>query len=94
MTGPIIKLPDADPCALSPLEAEVLWRVSEGRTINSISSELGLAEPIVKEYIQSILGKVRTREVERTTESEDAGAMPKQNLFKELLGGTVAGPQP
>jgi DNA-binding NarL/FixJ family response regulator len=94
MTGPIIKLPDADPCALSPLEAEVLWRVSEGRTINSISSELGLAEPIVKEYIRSILGKVRTREVERPTRSDDAGLIPKQDLFKELLSGTATAPQP
>ena len=36
--------------------------------INSISSEMGLAEPIVKEYIRSILRKVRTRDTERMTE--------------------------
>jgi DNA-binding NarL/FixJ family response regulator len=53
------------------LEAEVLRLVCEGSTINSISAELGLAEPIVKEYIRSILGKVRTRDTERMTEWAD-----------------------
>ena len=43
MTGTIIKLHNADTCAFSQLEAEVLWRVSEGGNITSISAELGLA---------------------------------------------------
>ena len=86
MTGTVIKLLNADTCAFSQVEAEVLWRVSEGSTINSISTELGLAEPIVKEYIRSLLRKVRMRDVERTTGLED-GAMPKQELLEVLLGG-------
>lgn len=94
MTGPVIKLSNADTCAFSQVEAEVLRRVSAGSTINSISAELGLAEPIVKEYIKSILRKVRLSDVERTTGSEDIGAMRIQELFQELLGGTGNGRQP
>ena len=86
MTETVIKLLNADTCAFSQVEAEVLRRVSEGSTINSISTELGLAEPIVKEYIRSLLRKVRMRDVERMTGSED-GAMPKQELLEVLLGG-------
>jgi DNA-binding CsgD family transcriptional regulator len=88
MTETVIKLLNADTCAFSQVEAEVLRRVSEGSTINSISTELGLAEPIVKEYIRSLLRKVRMRDVERTTGSEDGGAMPKEELLEVLLGGT------
>ena len=92
VTGTIIKLLNADTCAFSQLEAEVLRLVCEGSTINSISAELGLAEPIVKEYIKSILGKVRMGDVERMTGSGAIGAMLKQELFNELLGGTNPGP--
>ena len=92
MIGTIIKLHNADTCAFSQLEAEVLRLVCEGSTINSISAELGLAEPIVKEYIKSILGKVRMGDVERMTGSGAIGAMLKQELFNELLGGTNPGP--
>ena len=93
MTETIFKLHDADACAFSQVEAEVLRRVRAGSTINAISAELGLAEPIVREYIRSILGKVRMRDVERTTGSEDVGTMLKQDLFTELLGGTATAPQ-
>ena len=88
MTGTIIKLHNADTCAFSQLEAEVLGRISEGGDIRSISAELGLAEPIVKEYIRSILRKVRMRDVERTTGLETVGAMLRQELLNELLDGT------
>ena len=94
MTESGIKLLNADTCAFSQLEAEVLRLVCEGSTINSISAELGLAEPIVKEYIKSILGKVRMRDVESTTASEAIGAMLKQALFNELLVRTGTGPWP
>ena len=88
MTETVIKLLNADTCAFSQVEAAVLRRVSEGSTINSISAELGLAEPIVKEYFRSLLKKVRMRDVERATGSEDAGAMPKQEMLEVLLGRT------
>ena len=94
MTGTIIKLHNADTCAFSQLEAEVLGRISEGGDIRSISAELGLAEPIVKEYIKSVLRKVRMRDGESTTASEAVGAMLKQALFNELLVRTGTGPWP
>ena len=83
MTGTVIKLLNADTCAFSQVEAEVLRRVSEGDKINSISSELGLAEPIVKEYIRSILRKVRTRDTERMTELADIRTLLEKGLFIE-----------
>ena len=83
MTGTVIKLLNADTCAFSQVEAEVLRRVSEGSTINSISAELGLAEPIVKEYIRSILGKVRTRDTERMTEWADIRRLLEKGLYIE-----------
>ena len=81
--GTVIKLPNADPCALSPVEAEVLRRVSQGAKVNSISSDLGLAEPIVKEYIKSVLRKVRTRNVERTTGLADIRTLLEKGLSQE-----------
>lgn len=94
MTGTVIKLLNSDTCAFSQLESEVLRRISAGGDIPSISAELGLAEPIVKEYIKSVLRKVRMRDVESTTASEAIGAMLKQALFNELLGKTGTGPWP
>jgi DNA-binding NarL/FixJ family response regulator len=88
MTETVIKLLNADTCAFSLVEAEALRRVSEGSSINAISTELGLAEPIVKEYIRSLLRKVRMRDVERTTGLETVGAMLRQELLNELLDGT------
>lgn len=93
MTGAMTKVPNADVCAFSQVEAEVLRRVREGGTINAISAEVGLAEPIVMEYIRSMLGKVRARDIERMTGSENAGTMLKQDLFTGLLGGTAIAPQ-
>jgi DNA-binding NarL/FixJ family response regulator len=86
MTETIIKLLNADACALSPVEAEVLRRVSEGAKVNSIASDLRLAEPIVKEYIKSILKKVRTRNIERVSGVADLRALLEKGLFKELVG--------
>jgi DNA-binding NarL/FixJ family response regulator len=83
MTRTIFKLPNADACALSSSEAEVLRRVSEGARIDSISSDLGLAEPIVKEYIKSILRKVRARNTERVSGVADLRALLERELFKE-----------
>ena len=83
MTGTVIKLLNADTCAFSQVEAEVMRRVSEGDKITSISSELGLAEPIVKEYIRSILRKVRTRDAERMTEWADIRRLLEKGLSIE-----------
>ena len=88
MTATVIKLSNTDTCAFSQVEAEVLRRISEGSTITSISIGLGLAEPIVKEYIRSLLRKMRLRDVERTTGLEGRGTMPKQEMLEVLLGGT------
>jgi len=83
MTGTIIKLHNADTCAFSQLEAEVLGRISEGGDIASISAELGLAEPIVMEYIQSIMRKVRTRDAERMTGLADIRTLLEEGLSQE-----------
>jgi DNA-binding NarL/FixJ family response regulator len=83
MTGTVIKLLNADTCAFSQVEAEVLRRVSEGDKITSISSEMGLAEPIVMEYIQSILRKVRTRDAERMTGLADIRTLLEEGLSQE-----------
>jgi DNA-binding NarL/FixJ family response regulator len=42
----------------------VLWRLQEGAKPDMIASELGLAEPMVKEYIKAILRKVRTDRID------------------------------
>ncbi|ANY77337.1 hypothetical protein BB934_03110 [Microvirga ossetica] len=83
MTGTVIKLLNADTCAFSQVEAEVLRRVSEGDKITSISSEMGLAEPIVMEYIRSILRKVRTRDAERMTGLADIKTLLEEGLSPE-----------
>jgi DNA-binding NarL/FixJ family response regulator len=83
MTGTVIKLLNADTCAFSQVEAEVLRRVSEGDKITSISSEMGLAEPIVMEYIRSILRKVRTRDAERMTGLADIRTLLEEGLSQE-----------
>lgn len=83
MKGTVIKLLNADTCAFSQVEAEVLWRVSEGDKITSISSEMGLAEPIVMEYIRSILRKVRTRDAERMTGLADIRTLLEEGLSQE-----------
>jgi DNA-binding NarL/FixJ family response regulator len=91
MTETGIKLSNDDTCAFSQVEAEVLRRVSAGSTITSISSELGLAEPIVKEYIKSLLRKVRMRDVERTSGLGVIEEILRQKLFNERL--VVSGPR-
>lgn len=83
MKGTVIKLLNADTCAFSQVEAEVLRRVSEGDKITSISSEMGLAEPIVMEYIRSILRKVRTRDAERMTGLADIRTLLEEGLSQE-----------
>ena len=83
MTGTVIKLLNADTCAFSQVEAEVLRRVSEGDKITSISSEMGLAEPIVMEYIRSILRKVRARDAERMTGLADIRTLLEEGLSQE-----------
>lgn len=62
MTATIFRMPVPDACRFSTAETVVLWRLQEGEQIDTIASELGLAEPIVKEYIKSILKKVRPGE--------------------------------
>ena len=83
MIGTVIKLLNADTCAFSQVEAEVLRRVSEWGKVSSIASDLRLAEPIVKEYIRSILRKVRTRDTERMTGLADLRTLLEKGLFKE-----------
>jgi DNA-binding NarL/FixJ family response regulator len=60
MPATIIKLPISDKCMFSVTEAAVLWQLQEGVKPEMIASNLGLAEPMVKEYIKAILRKVRT----------------------------------
>jgi DNA-binding NarL/FixJ family response regulator len=62
MTAEIIRMPLPDTCRFSTTETAVLWRLKEGAHSDTIALELGLAEPMVKEYIKSILRKVRTQE--------------------------------
>jgi DNA-binding NarL/FixJ family response regulator len=64
MTSTTIKLPVPDKCMFSAVEAAVLWRLQEGAKPDMIASELGLAEPMVKEYIKAILRKVRTDRID------------------------------
>jgi hypothetical protein len=59
MTATIIRMPVPDACRFSTSEIAVLWRLQEGMQADTIASELGLAEPIVREYIKSIVRKVR-----------------------------------
>jgi hypothetical protein len=59
MTATLIRLPVPNACRFSTAETAVLWRLQEGEQIATIASELGLAEPIVKESIKAILRKVR-----------------------------------
>ena len=83
MTAPIFKLLNADTCALSPVEAEVLRRVSEGGKVSSIASDLRLAEPDVKEYIKSVLRKVRARDAERMTGLADIRTLLEKEFSKK-----------
>jgi DNA-binding NarL/FixJ family response regulator len=73
MTATIIKLRIPDKCMFSSAEAAVLWRLQEGVQTDTIASELGLAEPIVKEYIKSILRKVRTQRMDLSAVDETNG---------------------
>jgi len=54
----------------SATEAAVLWQLQEGVKPSMISLELGLAEPIVKEYIKAILRKVRTNRTDLNADFE------------------------
>jgi DNA-binding NarL/FixJ family response regulator len=70
MIATIIKLPIPDKCMFSAAEAAVLWRLQEGAKPDMIASELGLAEPIVKEYIKAILRKVHTNRLDLSADFE------------------------
>jgi DNA-binding NarL/FixJ family response regulator len=70
MTATIIKLPIPDKCMFSATEAAVLWQLQEGAKPDMIALELGLAEPMVKEYIKAILRKVRTNRMDLSANSE------------------------
>ena len=59
MTATLIRMQVPEPCRFSTDESAVLWRFQDGMPTDTIASELGLAEPIVKEYIKAILRKVR-----------------------------------
>jgi DNA-binding NarL/FixJ family response regulator len=61
MTATIIRLPDPEVCRFSATEANILRRLEEGARIDTIAHELGLAAPMVQEYIRSVLRKVRER---------------------------------
>jgi DNA-binding NarL/FixJ family response regulator len=64
MAATIIRMPLRDTCMFSATETAVLWRLKEGAHPNTIASELGLAEPMVKEYIKAILRKVHTHRMD------------------------------
>ena len=70
MTATIIKLPIPDECMFSATEVAVLWQLQEGAKPDMIASELGLAEPMVKEYIKAILRKVRPKRIDLSADSE------------------------
>ncbi len=70
MTASIIKLPVLNNCMFSATETAVLWQLQEGAKPDMIASELGLAEPMVKEYIKAILRKVRTNMIDLSADSE------------------------
>jgi hypothetical protein len=74
MTATIIRMPVPDACRFSTAETAVLWRLQEEAQIDTIASELGLAEPIVKEYIRSILRKVRPGGLHRSAAGRDERA--------------------
>ena len=61
MTATIIRLPDPEGCRFSLMEANVIRRLEEGAQIDTIARELGLAAPMVQEYIRSVRRKVRER---------------------------------
>ena len=85
--GTVIKLPNADTCALSSTEAEVLRRVSQGAKVNLICSDLDLAEPVVKEYIKSVLWKVRARDAEPMTGLADIRTLLEKGLSQARRHG-------
>jgi DNA-binding NarL/FixJ family response regulator len=70
MTATIIKLPIPDKCMFSVAEAAVLWRLQDGLKPDMIASELGLAEPMVKVYIEAILRKIRTNRMDLSADVE------------------------
>ncbi len=70
MTATIIKLPIPDKCMFSATEAAVLWQSQEGAKSDMVASELGLAEPMVKEYIKAILRKVRANRMDLSAHFE------------------------
>jgi DNA-binding NarL/FixJ family response regulator len=61
MTETLIRLPDPEVCRFSSMEANVLRRLGEGAGIDAMARELGLAAPLVQEYVMSVLRKVRER---------------------------------
>jgi DNA-binding NarL/FixJ family response regulator len=61
MTATLIRLPDPEVCRFSTMEANVLRRLGEGAGIDAMARELGLAAPLVQEYVMSVLRKVRER---------------------------------
>jgi DNA-binding NarL/FixJ family response regulator len=61
MTETLIRLPDPEVCRFSSMEATVLRRLGEGAGIDAMARELGLAAPLVQEYVMSVLRKVRER---------------------------------
>jgi DNA-binding NarL/FixJ family response regulator len=61
MTETLIRLPDPEVCRFSSMEANVLRRSGEGAGIDTMARELGLAAPLVQEYVRSVLRKVCER---------------------------------
>ncbi|MBQ0821241.1 MULTISPECIES: hypothetical protein [Microvirga] len=61
MTATLIKVPDPEVCWFSTMEANVLRRLGDGAGVDTIARELGLAAPLVQEYVGSVLRKVRER---------------------------------
>jgi hypothetical protein len=92
MTATIIRMPVPDACRFSTGETAVLWRLQQGEQIDAIASELGLAEPIVKEYIKSILRKVRpggTHLSAAIGTDERAQSIPCNNVDRPTGAGPI-----
>ena len=58
MIATLIRWPDPEVCRFSTMEATVLRRLGEGAGIDTMARELGLAAPLVQEYVRSVLRKV------------------------------------
>jgi hypothetical protein len=96
MAATIIRMPVPDACRFSTGETAVLWRLQEGMRPDTIASELGLAEPIVTEYIKVILRKVRSAgpHVSATVGPDERAPLPLRNELDRSIRAGLTGEKP